>query len=98
MGRSRYPERKAARLNGKPPAARWHEPAPWYTFRIPGPGNPENVVEDGRSWLERQLTEFGIRLRKLENARRERAALISAGILPEIAEEFSGSTRVRLAA
>lgn len=98
MGRSRYPERKAARLRGEPPKSRTHEPAPWYTFRIPGPGNPENVIDDGRQRIERELTDFGIRLKKLENARRERAALIAAGILPEIVDETERPARVRLAA
>jgi hypothetical protein len=73
-GKSHYKARKAARLRGEAPKGRGHEPAPWYTFRIPSVNNPSNVIEDGRMRVERELREFGDRCRKTDEERRARAA------------------------
>lgn len=66
----RYKARKHARLNGKLPKSRAHEPAPWYTFttRRQPPGFQHL---QGVALVEAQLSEFGTR----ERMRAQAAAL-----------------------
>ncbi len=94
MGRSRrtavnqYKARKEARLRGKRMAGRSHESAPWFTFRVPGASNPDNVDYDPVHRMERELTKFGERAEFFERQRRNAAAARATAGLVTTAEEL----------
>lgn len=69
--RGQYKARRARRYSGKDAASRRHETPPWYTFRIPGPHNPHNVVEDPIRRMEMDLAKFGERARYKDRVRAE---------------------------
>lgn len=74
MDSNKYKARKEARLRGEPVKSRYGQGAPWYTFRVPGIANPDNVTTDPVQRLERELTKFGEQSRYRDRFAAERAA------------------------